>query len=137
MGGSLVVAGYFTFLHDAWGMWELAGHEKLVWGSLITTVIWLVATWLTPAESEETLQNFVRKVNPGGPGWSRWKVEGEGERWSVPRGIASMVFGSIGVYAALIATGSWLYGEMMTAGLLAALALVCTVIVLALNRSRG
>ena len=33
MGGSLVVAGYFTFLHDAWGMWELAGHEKLVWGS--------------------------------------------------------------------------------------------------------
>jgi len=48
-----------------------------------------------------------------------------------------MVFGSVGVYAALIATGSWLYAETMTAGLLAALALGCTVIVLALNRSRG
>ena len=137
MGGSLVVAGYFTFVHDAWGMWELAGHEKLVWGSLITTLIWLIATWLTPAESEETLQNFVNKVNPGGPGWSRWKGANDGEPWSLPRGIASMVFGSVGVYAALIATGSWLYAETMTAGLLAALALGCTVIVLALNRSRG
>ena len=33
MGGSLVVAGYFTFVHDGLDIVELAAHEKLIWGS--------------------------------------------------------------------------------------------------------
>ena len=38
MGGSLVVAGYFTFVHDGLEIIELAAHEKLIWGSLLTTM---------------------------------------------------------------------------------------------------
>ena len=37
----------------------------------ITTVIWVVTMLLTPPESDETLDNFYRKVRPGGPGWVR------------------------------------------------------------------
>ncbi|MEO1590922.1 MAG: sodium:solute symporter family protein [Cyanobacteria bacterium J06632_22] len=37
----------------------------------ITTVIWVVTMLLTPPESDETLDNFYRKVRPGGPGWAR------------------------------------------------------------------
>ncbi|MEO0541087.1 MAG: sodium:solute symporter family protein [Cyanobacteria bacterium P01_A01_bin.105] len=37
----------------------------------ITTVIWVVVMLLTPPESDETLDNFYRKVRPGGPGWAR------------------------------------------------------------------
>ena len=48
MGGSLVVAGYFTFVHDGLDIVELAAHEKLIWGSLLTTLVWVVATYLTP-----------------------------------------------------------------------------------------
>ncbi|MGB0249633.1 MAG: sodium:solute symporter family protein, partial [Flavobacteriales bacterium] len=45
MGGSLVVAGYFTFLHDGLNIVGLAAHEKLIWGSMLTTLVWVVATY--------------------------------------------------------------------------------------------
>ena len=135
MGGSLVVAGYFTFLHDGLDMVELAAHEKLIWGSLLTTLVWVVATYLTPPESDKTLSSFVAKVNPGGPGWKRWATAEAIAPWPVPRGILSMVLGCTGVYAGLIATGSWLYGDATTATLLVAVAAGSAWAVFALNRT--
>ena len=135
MGGSLVVAGYFTFLHDGLDMVELAAHEKLIWGSLLTTLVWVVATYLTPPESDKTLSSFVAKVNPGGPGWKRWATAEATAPWPVPRGILSMVLGCTGVYAGLIATGSWLYGDATTATLLVAVAAGSAWAVFALNRT--
>ncbi|MGB2869198.1 MAG: sodium:solute symporter family protein [Bacteroidota bacterium] len=35
----------------------------------VTTVVWLVATYLTKPTDEETLKNFYRRVHPGGVGW--------------------------------------------------------------------
>ena len=135
MGGSLVVAGYFTFVHDGLDIVELAAHEKLIWGSLLTTLVWVVATYLTPPESDKTLSSFVAKVNPGGPGWKRWATAEATAPWPVPRGILSMVLGCTGVYAALIATGSWLYGDATTAMILLAVAAGSAWGVFALNRT--
>ena len=135
MGGSLVVAGYFTFVHDGLDIVELAAHEKLIWGSLLTTLVWVVATYLTPPESDKTLSLFVAKVNPGGPGWKRWATAEATAPWPVPRGILSMVLGCTGVYAALIATGSWLYGDASTAMILLAVAAGSAWGVFALNRT--
>lgn len=135
MGGSLVVAGYFTFVHDDLDIVELAAHEKLIWGSLLTTLVWVVATYLTPPESDKTLSSFVAKVNPGGPGWKRWATAEATAPWPVPRGILSMVLGCTGVYAALIATGSWLYGDASTAMILLAVAAGSAWGVFALNRT--
>ena len=135
MGGSLVVAGYFTFMHDGLDIVELAAHEKLIWGSLLTTLVWVVATYLTPPESDKTLSSFVAKVNPGGPGWKRWATAEATAPWPVPRGILSMVLGCTGVYAALIATGSWLYGDASTAMILLAVAAGIAWGVFALNRT--
>ena len=36
----------------------------------LTTIAWLATTWLTPAESSETLHTFYRRVRPHGPGWN-------------------------------------------------------------------
>ena len=135
MGGSLVVAGYFTFLHDGLNIVELAAHEKLIWGSMLTTLVWVVATYLTPPESDKTLNAFVAKVNPGGPGWKRWATAEATAPWPVPRGILSMVLGCTGVYAGLIATGSWLYGDASTAMILLAVAAGSACGVFALNRT--
>jgi Na+/proline symporter len=135
MGGSLVVAGYFTFVHDGLDIVKLAAHEKLIWGSLLTTLVWVVATYLTPPESDKTLSSFVAKVNPGGPGWKRWATTEATAPWPVPRGILSMVLGCTGVYAALIATGSWLYGDASTAMILLAVAAGSAWGVFALNRT--
>ena len=135
MGGSLVVAGYFTFVHNGLDIVELAAHEKLIWGSLLTTLVWVVATYLTPPESDKTLSSFVAKVNPGGPGWKRWATAEATAPWPVPRGILSMVLGCTGVYAALIATGSWLYGDASTAMILLAVTAGSAWGVFALNRT--
>lgn len=127
MVGSLLVAGYFTFVHDALAaepvalVPALAAHMKLVWGALITTVIWVVGTLVTPAESEETLRGFVEKVRPGGPGWRRFEHAGS---WAVPRGLLAMALGCTAVYAALFATGSGLYGDGATAAGLGAVAVL-------------
>ena len=96
MVGSVLVAGYFTFVHDHLHWVELADYEKLLWGTLLTTSIWIVGTLLTPAESDATLQSFVSKVRPGGPGWKRWSDDFPGEAWSVPMGMLSMILGSVG-----------------------------------------
>lgn len=142
MAGSLIVAGYFTFVHDHLVDMAWASHEKLVWGSLITTLIWVIGTWLTPPESEKTLRHFVAKVRPGGPGWKRYGTGADSaaeaeQGWALPRGILSMLLGSAGVYAALFAVGSWLYDDRTTAGLLAAVAAVCVGAIAWINRSRA
>ena len=138
MAGSLLVAGYFTFVHDHLTENVWASHEKLFWGALITTMIWIIGTWLTPAESDETLRKFVAKVQPGGPGWKRFAQEDHsGVGWAVPRGVLSMLFGSAGVYATLFAVGSWLYDDLATAWLLAGVAVISVLIIVRLNRRRA
>lgn len=44
---------------------------RLMVTTLITTGIWVVVMFLTPSESEATLNAFYQRVQPGGPGWSR------------------------------------------------------------------
>ncbi|WP_269621824.1 sodium:solute symporter family protein [Prochlorococcus marinus] len=44
---------------------------KLLITTLLTAIIWLVALRLSPPESDEVLEKFVRLVRPPGPGWER------------------------------------------------------------------
>lgn len=37
----------------------------------ITTLVWLVVTYITRPTDEETLKNFYRRVHPGGIGWKK------------------------------------------------------------------
>ncbi len=54
-----------------------AGNDALVYAKKtlitggITTVAWIAATFLTPAESEDTLASFYRRVHPSVYGWKR------------------------------------------------------------------
>lgn len=45
--------------------------QRLLTIAAITTVIWVAVMVLTPPENDETLDQFYRKVRPGGPGWTR------------------------------------------------------------------
>ena len=38
-----------------------------------SAVVWLAAMLITPPESDEVLERFVRQVQPPGPGWKRWR----------------------------------------------------------------
>ncbi|MED5316740.1 MAG: sodium:solute symporter family protein [Candidatus Neomarinimicrobiota bacterium] len=106
MVSSLIIAGYFNF-----GDSTLEGWQKIVVGAGLTTIVWITATYFTPPDEEKTLQNFVKKVKPGGPGWSKYTKEPSSAPWPVPRGVLCMTLGCIAVYGILIGVGQQLYGN--------------------------
>jgi len=93
---------------------------------LITTVVWLVVTFATPAEDKEVLISFYKKTIPGGPGWKaivgNEQIESEG--WSVPSGILAMLLALAMIYSMLFATGYFIYGNLQLGGLLTVIALI-------------
>ena len=117
---SLIIAYYFNFLNDSYAVWI-----EIVIGAVLTTIIWIIATFITPPEDEKTLVRFVGIVNPGGPGWKKFEQKKTIERWSVPKGILSMLLGSIAVYGILLGTGSFIYGNYLIASSLLAISLIC------------
>ena len=98
-------------------------EEKLIIGVTITTISWLIVTLITPPSNMETLQNFYKKIQPGGPGWKKIieeseskgiTITGKKEKWDVPSGILCMLFGSISVYSILFGIGYILYSQTTT-----------------------
>ena len=85
---------------------------------LITTFVWIIVTFMTKPDDDETLIKFYEKTNPGGPGWKRIKnisklrSKSEEKEWIVPRGILCMIMGCFAIYSALFSTGYFIYGEL-------------------------
>jgi len=118
---SFVVALYFQFVHAHTGLPEMSNAAKLVTGVGITSIAWIGVTLLTKPSDTKTLRSFYRLVRPGGPGWKpvieqaqrdNDAIEEAGQPWDVPTGILCMITGCFAVYAALFATGSWIYGRI-------------------------
>ena len=105
MISSLIIACIFNFSELGIDNWQ-----KIVLGSLLTSLIWILATFLTPPDDDQTLKNFVNKINPGGPGWKKYSTIKSETSSSISRGVLSMFLGCIVVYGALIGTGQLLYG---------------------------
>ncbi|MBT8210489.1 MAG: Na+:solute symporter [Eudoraea sp.] len=100
---------------------------------LVTTLIWLAATYITQPESQEVLRGFYKKIQPGGPGWKKVIREAEtdkvqiaksDEKWSVPAGITAMLLGCVLIYTCMFATGFWIYGDYVQAGVLTGVAII-------------
>ena len=101
---------------------------------LITTIIWLLVTYLTPPEENGVLYSFYKQTQPGGPGWKRIITEAQRddvlivdkkEKWTVPAGILAMVLGCLLVYGCLFATGNWIYGNYTLAIALTVMVAIC------------
>ncbi len=113
MVSSLFIAGYFNFANTG-----LEGWQKITIGAVITTIVWIGATFLTPPDDEKILREFVKKVNPGGVGWNKCRESGNPEPWSLLSGIVSMLLGCIAVYGFLLGTGQLIYGKTASGGML-------------------
>ena len=131
---SFMVAIMFEFIIPN----NFSVEEKLIIGVTITTVSWLIVTLITPPSSMETLQNFYKKIQPGGPGWKKVieeseakgiNITGKKEKWDVPSGILCMLFGSISVYSILFGIGYLLYSKTTT-GIIFMLISVLSVMIL-------
>lgn len=122
---SFIVAFYLELLHPLTGFPEIGVSGKLLLGVGITTVGWLLVTFITPPTDKKVLRDFYRLVHPGGPGWKKVIREAREENdpvekipnqgWDIPMGILGMVIGCFFVYTALFAIGNWLYGNIWLA----------------------
>ena len=122
MVSSLIIASYLNFINES-----LLGWEKIVVGAFVTTFVWVSTTFFAPVESRETLENFVKKINPGGPGWALYSDRKNDNRSSLPNSILLMVLGTILVYSVLLGMGNLIYSKLFaglflfTIGILSAL----------------
>ena len=66
---SFMVAVYFGFFHTRLGFTRWNSSAELVAGVVVTTVGWIVVTFLTPPVDTSTLRDFHRKIRPLGRGW--------------------------------------------------------------------
>jgi SSS family solute:Na+ symporter len=97
---SFMVAVYFQIIHPLTGLPEISPSTQLVSGVAITTIAWLVVTWMTPPVNMETLAGFHKLIGAGGPGWKKVIMQLPVKevhtglpvpKWDVPRGILCMV----------------------------------------------
>lgn len=111
---------------------------KLIIAIVITTISWILATYLTKPESKETLRSFYRLTRPGGPGWKRVileaRAEGDfideqdaGKKWEMPIQILCVFIGIIVIYTSLFSIGSFIYGEMLRGIILLLVAIAGTI----------
>ncbi|WP_299679195.1 sodium:solute symporter family protein [uncultured Dokdonia sp.] len=89
---------------------------------VVTSIIWLIVTYATQPESQETLARFYQRTTPGGNGWKKIVAQMTPEEqnasqtpWIVPQGILAMLLGCAFVYGALFCTGYFIYGETTNA----------------------
>lgn len=109
---------------------------KLLIAVTITTIVWIVTTFLTNPESEEVLINFVRTVHPGGPGWKKvvelfrdTSLEPQKD-WDVPYSLLNVFLGCIAIYSALFSTGYFIYGNIGLGLLLSGVFFFCVFLII-------
>jgi SSS family solute:Na+ symporter len=102
---------------------------KLIIGIVVTTLTWVLATYLTRPESTATLRSFYRLTRPGGPGWKKVvedaRADGDiidepdhGIPWEMPAQVLMVFVGCVSIYASLFAIGNFLYGRPLAASAL-------------------
>ncbi|WP_272148820.1 sodium:solute symporter family protein [Tenacibaculum aiptasiae] len=98
-------------------MIEIAGYWQLIIGVLITTVGWVLVTFLTSPTDQNTINNFNQLI-----------FEGENKFKNIGAKIIGFITGTIGVYSFLFATGNWIYGKTLIAIILSVLTLGCIIV---------
>jgi SSS family solute:Na+ symporter len=152
--GLVLILRWYWWRINAWSEISAMVTPLVVYGSLrafttvafpetlyvivgITTVAWLGVTFLTRPTDTATLQNFFRRVHPGGPGWAPVARTVPGVRPDVGLGalLVDTVAGIVLVYCTLFAVGKLLFGNY-TAGLLYFAAAACAGAVIYRDLSR-
>lgn len=114
---SFTLAVYFEVFYSG----GLEAYERMVIAVAITTIAWVLVTFVTRPTARETLMNFYKKLQPHQIGWSPIVNQIDSNeitltKTSLSSEILMMFLGSVMIYAALFGTGYMLYGNWIGAG---------------------
>ena len=106
----------------------------------ITTVVWLVTTYLTAPEPKEKLIAFYERVRPEGPGWTRVASQA-GHAASHAQGrlslqFANWILGVALIYGTLFGIGKLIFKEWLAGALFLLVAIIAGTLITR-NLSRG
>ncbi len=121
---------------DPFGWGELVGSWTYAAIVATTTLIWLITTFLTRPESDETLTRFAKRTSPPGRSWNRFH-ESEDQDPSMGNEFLMIFLGSTAIIAAILTTGYFLYGQYGAAAGVAMLALVSGLMTVKIARTNG
>jgi SSS family solute:Na+ symporter len=140
MATALVVTIWLRWTEPFSGTNPVVFAKTALTTTVITTVVWLVVTYLTKAEPEAVLLKFYRSVRPQITGWqpvARRAPEVPPTR-DLGRNLLSWVLGCLMVYLALFGLGHVLIGPFWEgAGLLAVSAICAGALYSNISRSWG
>ncbi|MBS1831194.1 MAG: Na+:solute symporter [Acidobacteria bacterium] len=103
---------------------EAANAKVLLITTFVTTVVWLIATFLTKPESDETLVAFYRKTRPSLWGWRPIAAKAPDVKptrdgiWN----FVDWISGCVLIYSALFGVGKIIFGDATTGVLMLILA---------------
>jgi Na+/proline symporter len=109
---------------------------KLLIAVTITTIVWIVTTFITKPESDEVLINFLKTVHPGGTGWDKvTELVADDtipiqEQWDLPYSLLNVFLGCIAIYSALFSTGYFIYGNIGLGLLLSGVFFFCVFLII-------
>jgi SSS family solute:Na+ symporter len=112
MGTSFLLASYFFFAARSGS--APPSHVSLIITVLVTTIVWVAVSYLTPPVDRRRLVEFYRLVRPAGPGWTSIRQEAgvSASPDSLAQALLGWVLGCVFVYGALFGSGSFLYGHV-------------------------
>ena len=130
---SAMIISFIVALVLKFSDFGLESHEELLVGVGVTTLGWLIVTFLTRPTDQAILTSFYKKIKPAKKGWmpviekakaANELVDSEVETGQLSLEIACMIIACFTVYGALFATGFWIYGQTMNALIATAVAVL-------------
>ena len=121
-----MLAGFAIALLSYLPLWGGMGFGlRLTVTAFGAAAVWMPVMWLTPPESDETLEEFYRRVRPGGPGWLRFRARtGLAPDAPLRHDLVRTLFAALLLFGAMFALGGALLLEPVTAGISAVVAAI-------------
>jgi len=106
---AMIAAAVGSFTAPLFGYDDFAG--KMIFTTILSTISWILVTYLTSPESEETLQKFFNRVKPGGPGWQRFTSDYKPAEPLWPA-VVKVFLGALSIISFLYGMGHIFFGSL-------------------------